>query len=428
MRNPLVVKSSSLPNFEAQRSKTEIEAIRKQVSEWEQSSFAGYRRLVESGSDCFPDLKKVETLAQKYSKNSQGNPIQHFVLLGTGGSSLGGEALLRALRPNLKSPQCHFMDNNDPQWFQWLLDSIAPEETLFYVVSKSGKTPETISQFLAAKAWIKKRVGDEWKRHFVFCSDPKSGDLRSLAQRLDIPCLDIPSPVGGRFSVFTPVGLFPAAFAGLKLEKFFEGARSQLPGANSSYEENSCVKLALSLAENAKTYPITVMMPYSSQLSAFSRWFCQLWAESLGKDSLGLTPYPAVGTTDQHSQMQLYMEGPKDKCIILVHVRVRSHDISSPLPLEAKDLASFQELEGVSMGALFEAEFQATRDALTKNGIPNATLELDTVDEYSMGALLFFWEWATAVAGAKLKINPFDQPGVEHAKILTKKYLQELKK
>lgn len=428
MRNPLVVKNSSLPNFEARRASTEMEAVRKQVSEWEQSNFAGYRRLIESGSDCFPDLKKIETLAKTYSSNAQGNPIQHFVLLGTGGSSLGGEALLRALRPNLKSPQFHFMDNNDPQWFQWLLDSLSPEETLFYVVSKSGKTPETISQFLAAKAWIKKRVGDDWKRHFVFCSDPKSGDLRTLAQRLDIPCLDIPSPVGGRFSVFTPVGLFPAAFAGLKLEKFFEGARSQLPSANSSYEENSCVKLALSLAENAKTHPITVMMPYSSQLSAFSRWFCQLWAESLGKASLGLTPYPAVGTTDQHSQMQLYMEGPRDKCVILVHVRVRSHDISSPLPPEAKDLASFQELEGVSMGALFEAEFQATRDALTRNGVPNATLELDTVDEYSMGALLFFWEWATAVAGAKLKINPFDQPGVEHAKVLTKKYLQELRK
>jgi glucose-6-phosphate isomerase len=428
MRHPLLVKNSTLPNFASLVSAGDLDRIEKQVQEWEQANFAGYRRLIDAGSDCFPDLKLIQSLAERLRIGVTQKEIQHFVLLGTGGSSLGGEALLRALRPSLKKPQFHFMDNNDPQWFQWLLDSISPEETIVYVVSKSGKTPETISQFLACKEWSKKTLGEQWKKHFVFCTDPKVGDLRALAKKWDIPCLDIPSPVGGRFSVFTPVGLFPAAFAGLKIEKFFEGARSQLLTEGQSFAQSSCVQMAVSLAVNAKKYPITVMMPYSTQLSAFSRWFCQLWAESLGKNSLGLTPYPAVGTTDQHSQMQLYMEGPKDKCLLFVHARIRSQDISFSLPPETKELPSFAELENVSMGALFEAEFQATRDAITKNGIPNATLELDTIDEYSLGALLYFWEWATAIAGATLKINPFDQPGVEQAKILTKQYLRELKK
>jgi glucose-6-phosphate isomerase len=428
MRTPLLIKNSTLPKFDELTANPEISQIQKQVSDWEASNFAGYRRLIEPDSDCFPDLEKIQNLANQTQMGATGKNIRHFVLLGTGGSSLGGEALLRALKPILQSPQFHFMDNNDPQWFHWLLESLKPEETLFFVVSKSGKTPETISQFLASKEWAKKALGEKWKKHFVFCSDPKSGDLRTLANKWEIPCLDIPSPVGGRFSVFTPVGLFPAAFAGLKIEKFLEGARSILAAEKQPFHQNPCAKMAISLANHAKQYPITVIMPYSTQLSSFSRWFCQLWAESLGKNSKGLTPYPAVGTTDQHSQMQLYMEGPKDKCILFVHSRIRSQDIIYPLPLEAKDLPSFAELEDVSMGTLFEAEFQATRDAITKNGIPNLTLELDTIDEYSIGALMYYCEWATAIAGAALKINPFDQPGVEQAKILTKQYLRELKK
>jgi glucose-6-phosphate isomerase len=428
MRTPLLIKNSTLPKFDDLSPSPEITQIQKQVSDWEASDFAGYRRLIEMDSDCFPNLAKIHAFAEQSQTGSTGKQIRHFVLLGTGGSSLGGETLLRALRPSLQTPQFHFMDNNDPQWFHWLLQFIQPEETLFYVISKSGKTPETISQFLASKEWAKKVLGEKWKKHFVFCTDPKSGDLRILAKKLEIPCLDIPSPVGGRFSVFTPVGLFPAAFAGLKMEKFLEGARSQLAAEKLPFHENPCAKLAISLANHAKQYPITVIMPYSTQLSAFSRWFCQLWAESLGKKSLGLTPYPAVGTTDQHSQMQLYMEGPKDKCILFVHSRIRSQDISYSLPLETKELPSFAELENVSMGTLFEAEFQATRDAITKNKIPNLTLELDTIDEYSLGALMYFCEWATAIAGACLKINPFDQPGVEQAKILTKQYLRDLKK
>lgn len=221
--------------------------------------------------------------------------------------------------------------------------------------------------------------------------------------------------------MLSAVGLFPAAFAGLNLEEFLRGAQ-EIQNNLPSYR---CADLAHALVKNLKEKPITVMMPYSSQLSAFSRWFCQLWAESLGKNGLGFTPYPAIGTTDQHSQMQLYMEGPRDKSVILVQV---AHP-REKIPMEEHEgfsgLAAFDELKGASMQDLFAAEFRATRDALTKASVPNATIQIDCLDEFSLGALLFFWETTTAHAGAMMKINPFDQNGVEAAKILTKKYLRE---
>jgi glucose-6-phosphate isomerase len=425
MREALQVKDVTIPRFREELSPEGAERILSHLKEWDASSFAGYRRLITEGSDCYPDLQDIRKLAGDCSRGCTGKPIRDFVLLGTGGSSLGGEAILRALKPTGKPPFFHFMDNNDPDWFHRTLSALNPEETLFYVVSKSGKTPETISQFLWSLDWSKQKLKDGWKKQFVFCSDPEKGDLRALARRWDIPCLAIPPAVGGRFSVFSPVGLFPAAFAELKIEAFLEGARSVQGWDALPLEQNACAKLARALAHDQKELPITVMMPYSSQLGAFSRWFCQLWAESLGKDGQGLTPYPAMGTTDQHSQMQLYMEGPRDKIVVLVNVREFRQKLPLSLPTGVEDLPSFQELQGRSMLDLFDAEFRATRDALTKQGVPNCTLELDKVDEFSLGALFYFWEHATAIAGAVIGVNPFDQPGVEAAKVLTKKYLKE---
>jgi glucose-6-phosphate isomerase len=293
------------------------------------------------------------------------------------------------------------------------------------VVSKSGKTPETISQFLVSLAWMQKQIPGEadWKKHFVLCTDPEKGDLRELALRTGIDCLDIPSPVGGRFSVLTPVGLFPAAFAGLKISAFLDGARSVAAWEKWPLNENPCALLARTLVEGAGQYPITVFMPYSSRLQAFSRWFCQLWAESLGKGGQGFTPYPAIGTTDQHSQMQLYMEGPRNKVIILAQVHENREKLPLALPEQMAGLPSFEELRNRSMLDLFGAEFRATRDALSNQGVPNCTLLIDSIDEYSIGALFYFCEYATAIAGALMGLNPFDQPGVEAAKVLTKKYL-----
>lgn len=429
MRQSLSVSSSTLPGYSQPFSGPEALRLSAKLQEWHDGSFAGYRRLLRKGSDCHPDIGAIRKIANSHRASANGRAIRDFVVLGIGGSSLGGEAILRALRPSLEEPRFHFMDNSDPQWFRWLLAHAKPEETLFYVVAKSGGTPETMSQFLVAIEWVKKALGggDAWKKHFVLCTDPGKGDLREVAKRWKLSCLDVPPAVGGRFSALTPVGLFPAAFAGVALEDLLAGAESVANWETRNWSENPCALVARSLVAAEKTHPVTILMPYSTQLSAFSRWFCQLWGESLGKGGHGLTPYPAVGATDQHSQMQLYMEGPKDKAIVFVHVKRYPDPMAIPANPELADLSAFSALAGKSMGALLDAEFRATRDAVTAQGIPNVTIELDALDAHSLGALIYFWEWATAIAGAVLDVNPFDQPGVEAAKVLTKKYLAESK-
>lgn len=426
MRQCLAVTNATIPGFSDPISGQLALKLSAKMQEWNASDFAGYRRILDAGSDCAPDLAAIKKMAEAHRSGATGKPIRDFVILGIGGSSLGGEAVVRALKATLGEPRFHVMDNSDPDWFRWLLQSVSPEETLFYVVAKSGGTPETISQFLVAVDWAKaKLTGDAWKKHFVLCTDPEKGDLRALAKRWKLDCLDVPPAVGGRFSVLTPVGLFPAAFAGLKLEAFIEGAQSVASWESGDWSKNPCAQLARALALQEKKYPVTVLMPYSSRLSAFSRWFCQLWGESLGKDGRGLTPFPAVGATDQHSQMQLYMGGPRDKCIVFVRVKETQEKMPVPFPEELSDLASFALLKGRSVAGLINAEFLATRDAVTNEGIPNCTIELDKLDAYSLGALFYFWEWATAIAGATLGVNPFDQPGVEAGKVLTKKYLEQ---
>jgi len=424
MRQALRVTNSTLPPYSL--SAAEQENIVTRMREWNESDYAGFRRVLIQGSDCYPDLAKIRTLADSHRKGASGKPIKDFVILGIGGSSLGAEAILRALHSPHQEPRFHIADNSDPAVFQWLLDGINPEQTLLFVVAKSGGTMETLSQFLVAQDWLQKACPQNgWKEHVVLCTDPQKGDLRALASRWKLDCLEVPSAVGGRFTALTSVGLFPAVFAGLPAEEFLAGAASVAAWEKQPWHENPCTQFAASLAKASAKHPITVLMPYSTQLSAFSRWFCQLWGESLGKDGLGLTPYPAVGATDQHSQMQLYMEGPKDKCLVFVHAKGTATLMPIPFPNGLSDLPSFALLQNRSVGGLLDAEFRATRDAVTQQRIPNCTLEIDRIDAYSLGALFYFCEVATALAGAVLGVNPFNQPGVEAAKILTKKYLAE---
>lgn len=424
MRQSLFLKDVTLQRFSEKSGAKELARVEKLMQEWLASDFAGFRRILDKGTDCYPDFVAIKKIVDERKAG-----VTDFVVLGTGGSSLGAETILKALHPAGRSPRFHFMDNNDPDWFQWLLRGLDPKSTLFYVVSKSGKTPETAAQFLRAMEWVQAEIkGEAWKKHFVLCTDPEKGDLREVAKRLGLACLDVPSAVGGRFSVLTAVGLFPAAFAGLVPEAFLSGARSVAEWEKLPLAENPCFQLARCLALTFKEKPITVFMPYSSQLAAFSRWFCQLWAESLGKNGKGPTPYPAVGTTDQHSQVQLYMQGPSDKNVLFLRVMKFADEVKLTVPEKIEDLGSLRELRNRTMLDLFDAEFCATRDAFTKNEIPNATLEIEHLDEFALGALFYFWEWTTAFAGAVMDVNPFDQPGVEAAKVLTKRYLLERRK
>ncbi len=389
--------------------------------DWTASDFAGFRRILDSGSQEAPNLAALKSVAEKFRSG-----IKNLVVLGTGGSSLGTETIFEALHSPASGLRVFTMDNNDPDFFHSHLPLWEPKETLVFAVSKSGKTPETISQLLVLLEHFRAKLpGDTWKRHVVLCTDPEKGDFRALAKAHGITCLDVPSAVGGRFSVLTPVGLFPAAFAGIDPSEMLAGAESLVDQwENLPLTENPAFQMAYALTQDNKN--ITVLMPYSSRLQAFSRWFCQLWAESLGKGGKGLTPYPAIGTTDQHSQVQLYMEGPRDKNFVLMQVKHKNH----PLPLKplehTNDLPAFAELNGKSMADLFDAEYRATRDAMIKNNLPVVCMEIDKLDAFSLGALFYFWEWTTLYAGALMEINPFDQPGVEAAKKLTKQYLAEI--
>lgn len=401
--------------------------IKGQLEKWQNSDYAGFRKILNPGTAEAPLLERIREVAQKHKTGVRGQKMERLVVLGTGGSSLGTEAIWRALSTSKTSPRIEICDNNDPDYFADQLAGWNPETTLFYVVSKSGTTLETISQWMVAREWLK-ALGNAsaWKSHVVFCTDSKKGDMRKLVEVEGLSCLEVPHSVGGRFSVLTAVGLFPAEFVGFDTQKILNGARECAQELEAKpLAQNECFLLAKSLVENPQQN-IAVLMSYSSRLSAFGRWFSQLWAESLGKESKGFTPYPAIGTTDQHSQVQLYMEGPKDKKIGLLRIK----NVDRALPLNDwpsdKGLANFEMLRHRSMKDLFDAEYKATFESFKNAKIPVFEIALESLNEESLGALFYFWELCTCYAGALMGINPFDQPGVEMAKVLTKKYLSQL--
>ena len=357
-----------------------------------------------------------------------------IVLLGIGGSALGPAALRSALRPpqwNLLPdearegwPRLHVLDNVDPVTVAATIARVRPSETLFLVISKSGGTAETMAQYLIVRGRLQE-LGLALAEHLVFVTDPSKGALRPIASAEGIPALDIPPNVGGRFSVLTPVGMLPAALIGIDVAALLGGAAAMVSLAESrEMSRNPAGVWAVLqwLADTRGGRPIHVMMPYADPLREVASWFVQLWAESLGKvrddgTHTGPTPVPAVGATDQHAQVQLFMEGPQDKTVTFIAVREPAVDITIPaLHPEVADLAY---LGGHGLWELLNFERRATAGALAARGRPSATVELDRIDEWHLGALLMFLEIATAYAGALYGIDAFDQPGVELGKRFT---------
>lgn len=405
-----------------------------------------YRTFRESrnkGNLAFLDLpyqptEKVKTLAKKV----QGR-FENFVLLGIGGSALGPIAIQQALHSpyyNLLSkkerggPRMFFLDNVDPTEVASLLEVLDPSKTAVNVVTKSGGTIETLAQFLIVQKWIYKKVGKEkGAAHFIVTTDPKKGTLREIAQKEGFTTLDIPEQVGGRFSVLTPVGLFPAAVSGIDIDLMLQGAADldqefqKVPP-----HENAAVWGAFvhHWAYLIKRRNILVLMPYSEALVGVAQWFVQLWAESLGKEkdisgkriSVGQTPVVAVGATDQHSQLQLYMEGPVDKTIQFLIVGSFGKDL--PFPTVRSD-TPIGLLAGHTLGSLLKIEQRAIEASLVESGRPNCKLIVPEINPYYLGALFYFFEFQTAFAGKLYGINPFDQPGVEAGKRIIHKLLKE---
>jgi glucose-6-phosphate isomerase len=372
--------------------------------------------------------------------------FDHLLILGIGGSALGMRALLTALRPAAWNewpadrrdgwPTVTILENVDPMTVAATLDRLDPRRTLVNVISKSGGTAETLAQYLIVRAWLEQAVGTTaLPDHIVVTTDPERGALRALVREEGFPSFEVPPAVGGRFSVLTAVGLLPAALVGLDIRALVAGAAAAVRSAESdSLEENPPARWAglQWQAQLTRAANIHVLMPYSDRLRDTAEWFRQLWAESLGKQFdrqgaevfRGPTPLAAIGATDQHSQVQLFMEGPFDKTITFI----RTADTMQMMPIPAANgqqrAASGDDplayLPGHTLGQLLDAEFLATREALRQQGRMNMTLTLDAVGPRELGYLIMFFQLATGYAGVWYDVNPFDQPGVELGKDLTR--------
>lgn len=363
--------------------------------------------------------------------------FEAFVVLGIGGSALGPMAVQQAINhpyynelPREKRngyPKLYIADNVDPERLVYLFQTIDITKCLFNVISKSGSTSETMSQFMIIKQILEEKLGKDARKNIVCTTDKENGNLIKIAKEENYKTFIIPSGVGGRFSELTPVGLLPAAFCGIDIEQMLAGAAymDELCKNDDIYKNPGFMYAALNYISMEKGKNICVVMPYADSLKYISDWYAQLWAESLGKKydndgkvvNVGPTPVKALGVTDQHSQVQLYAEGPFDK--IIVTMGVDNYKETITIPKIYQDIKSLGFLGGITQNQLIQVEQMATEYALLKSGKMNMTMTLPEVNEFTIGQVLYLFEVATGFAGELLNINAFDQPGVEEGKNAT---------
>jgi glucose-6-phosphate isomerase len=418
---------------------------------------AAVRRFRAAGEYGFMTLGVQEALVAELEAfaAARHRTFDHLLILGIGGSALGMRALLTALRPAAWNewpadrrdgwPTVTILENVDPMTVAATLDRLDPRRTLVNVISKSGGTAETLAQYLIVRGWLEQAVGATALRyHVIVTTDPERGPLRALVREEGFTSFEVPPAIGGRFSVLTAVGLLPAALVGLDIRALVAGAADALQAAESDVLADNLPARWAGLqwqAQLTRAANIHVLMPYSDRLRDTAEWFRQLWAESLGKQHdrsgaevfRGPTPLAAIGATDQHSQVQLFMEGPFDKTITFI----RTADTMQMVPIPGEQRTENREprlpgsaspleyLPGHTLGQLLDAEFLATREALRQRGRMNMTLTLEAVGPRELGHLLMFFQLATGYAGVWYDVNPFDQPGVELGKDLTRAAMAE---
>ncbi len=380
----------------------------------------------------FQDLTSLKENLMPYKTKD----FDDILVLGIGGSALGTIAVRDAVRgvywnslgkkERRGLPRLWVPDNVDPYYVGKLLDMLDPRNTLVIVVSKSGRTAETAAEYLVVRKWLE-MAGVDVKEHMIFITDPEKGVLRHIGKLEGITMFDIPPDVGGRFSVLTPVGLVPLYFLDIDIDKLVKGARIMAERVKASFMNNPGAMIAyLHVYLLKKKKNISVMFSYSNNLANMADWYRQLWAESLGKRYttdgrevfVGQTPIKAIGTTDQHSQVQLYNEGPFDKVITFLRVEDFGLDVDIPTDLHI-DIEDLRYLHGHTLKELILAEEFATYLSITENGRPAMQVIFPKIDEEHIGEFFFVYEFATALAGKLLNINPYDQPGVEAGKIAT---------
>lgn len=342
-----------------------------------------------------------------------------LVVIGIGGSDLGGRSLIEAFSHKDMAMKVLFIgDTTDPVSLQRLLDQVNLNKTVFNVVSKSGGTLETLSTYVFFKSEVKK-VTANWAKHFVFTTSSVSGILKDEAERHSVMVLPVPEGVGGRFSVLTPVGLLPALAIGVDIKKLTQSAYEFSQNLDSRMLAKNLAKAYFELFE--QNVKIAVMMTYSIQLQEFARWYRQLFAESLGKNNTGILPIKAWGPADQHSQLQFYNDGSPLQSILIVQVENRKVNFV----LQDIDVPEAQYLEGQNFNHLLNLEAEATATSLTNHGRPNAVLKVSELDEKSMGELFMLFELAVVYLADLFEVNGFDQPGVEESKKLVNQALSK---
>lgn len=377
----------------------------------------------------------VNKLVSKLHDNTE-----NLIVLGIGGSALGNIALHSALtshnynlldRSERNGPRLFVLDNVDPLLVGQTLDFVRKgdpslKHTVVNVVSKSGETAETAAQFMIFRSMLKDVLGDAHKDRIVAVTDPVKGTMREICDNEGYATLPVPDGVGGRFSVLSPVGLFSAAMCGIDINALLDGAAAMDKRCcNDQLTKNPAAMLAWLLMQLTGQGKINhVLMPYCNALYLLADWFRQLWAESLGKRVdldgkevfAGATPIKALGTTDQHSQVQLYREGPNDKVIGFVDIESFDNDVQIPSDLKAENLSY---LRGIKLSQLLKAEKTATEYALVESQRPNFTITFPKLNAYHVGEFIALWEIATSYAGLILNINAYDQPAVETGKVAT---------
>jgi glucose-6-phosphate isomerase len=412
----------------------------KNLSEKTSPLIAWLNKEREAEKTLYRDLPYNEKTVQQVKKLTAElkDRYENLVVLGIGGSALGNVALQTALNPYMHNldnaqrpgPRLFIFDNIDPpqlaSFLKWLGDKL--DKTIFNVISKSGQTAETASQFLIIRKLLLDKFGPAGlQKHIVATTDPKQGVLRKIAADASLPCLEIPPGVGGRFSVLSAVGLFSTAMCGIDIDSLLKGARDMdaRVSCEDFYKNPAAINAAINWHFYNRGKRISVMFPYSFHLKDLADWYRQLWAESLGKAKdlngsevhVGPTPIKALGTTDQHSQVQLYREGPNDKLFTFLQVNNFNKDIKiGPAP---ECTAELEYLANKDLSVLFNSEKRATEYALLQSKRPCLTVVFPEVNAYTVGQFIYLYEVTTSFAGALFGINPYDQPAVELGKEAT---------
>ena len=387
------------------------------IKEEKESGRIGYYMLPECSLSL---VEEVEAYA-KSNKLLSGNRIKDIVIVGIGGSSLGIKAIDSLLASKYNLPvNLYLFENSDPVNISKTLSKLQKESSLFIVISKSGGTIETTSIFKTLIGHFDLKLDGEDAERIIAITDEGSS-LSEFASDYGIRQFNIPANVGGRFSVLSAVGIVPLTLMGYDTKALLKGAgvflNSLLAGGETHLLEKACYYY-----ENAQTHSINVLFSYANDLENLTKWYVQLWGESLGKidsegNSVGMTPIGLIGAVDQHSFLQLVIEGPKDKTVTFINIDDFENDLRIP-DISLKHIEKTDFINGKTFNELINAQCQATRQSLIDSGVPTDGIAISKIDERNIGAIIIYYELLTSLVGAMLKINTYDQPGVELGKTI----------